>query len=536
MSKRRAFFLALLTVVIAWGSLAAVLASGTEPVLGLDLQGGFSVTLTSPEGTDREVLDKAVEIMRRRIEALGSVQEPEISVSGDRNVLVQLPGVTDRTRALNAVGSTGQLSFRQVLEIGSAPGVSPIFDNAALAQSIDDVTATDDGATITADPESDESTTTTTSTTVPIVVPAGVDPGTGITIEDDPLQEAWLVEDTTGFVYHIGPALVLGADITGASAGFSGGATQAGGTQGYIVDPDFTSEGSTKFEDASKALAAFPVGSPQRAFAIVLDGNVVSAPQVAAGITPEEGLDAGSVIITVGSGEDQAAEAEDLATVLRYGALPVTFERLREESVSATLGDDSLRAGLVAGLGGLILVAIAMVVYYRALGLVTVVGLSVFGSILVVLFALLGEFQGLTLTLAGVAGIIVSIGITSDSYIVYFERIKEEVRKGRTLRSAVDHAFGRAFRTILTADTVSFSGAVLLWLIAIGPVRGFAIALGLATVTDVVVAYFYTRPATAFLVRTRLGEGGTFSVRGAVGHHGTELADAETEAEAEAMA
>jgi preprotein translocase subunit SecD len=448
-------------------------------------------------------------------------------VSGDRNVLVQLPGVTDRTRALNAVGSTGQLSFRQVLEIGSAPGVSPILENAA-------VTATDDGATITADPESDESAATTTeattTTTVPIVVPAGVDPSTGITIEDDPLQEAWLVEDTTGFVYHVGPALVLGADITGASAGFSGGATQTGGTQGYIVDPDFTSEGSAKFEDASKALAAFPVGSPQRAFAIVLDGNVVSAPQVAAGVTPEEGLDAGSVIITVGSGEDQATEAEDLATVLRYGALPVTFERLREESVSATLGDDSLRAGLVAGLGGLILVAIAMVVYYRALGLVTVVGLSVFGSILVVIFSLLGEFQGLTLTLAGVAGIIVSIGITSDSYIVYFERIKEEVRKGRTLRSAVDHAFGRAFRTILTADTVSFTGAVLLWLIAIGPVRGFAIALGLATVTDVVVAYFYTRPATAFLVRTRLGEGGAFSIRGAVGHHGPEPAEAEAEA------
>lgn len=532
MSKRRAFLLALLTVVIAWGSLAAVLTTGTEPVLGLDLQGGFSVTLTSPEGTEADVLDKAVEIMRRRIEALGSVQEPEISVSGDRNILVQLPGVTDRTRALNAVGSTGQLSFRQVLEIGSLPGVSPILENAALSAPPDDadVTATDDGATITAESGEDGeegSTTTAPTTTVPIVVPAGVDPTTGITITDDPLAEAWLLEDSSGFVYHVGPALVLGSDITGASSGFSGGATAQGGSQGYIVDPDFTSEGSAKFEAATKELAVFPVGSPQRAFAIVLDGNVVSAPQVAAGVTSDEGLDAGSVVITVGSGEDQAAEAEDLATVLRYGALPVTFERLREESVSATLGDDSLRAGLVAGIGGLILVAIAMMAYYRALGLVTVVGLSVFGSVLVVLFSLLGELQGLTLTLAGVAGLIVSIGITSDSYIVYFERIKEEVRKGRTLRSAVDHAFSRAFRTILTADAVSFAGAILLWLIAIGPVRGFAIALGLATITDVVVAYFYTRPATAYLVRTRLGDGGALSVRGAVGHHGPETAEAE---------
>ncbi|MDH3470804.1 MAG: protein translocase subunit SecD [Acidimicrobiia bacterium] len=540
MSKRRAFLIALITLAIAWGSLGAVLATGVQPVLGLDLQGGFSVVLTAPEGTAQEVLDKAVEIMRRRIEALGSVQEPEIALSGDRNIVVQLPGVQDRERALDAIGTIGQLSFRQVFQIGSAPGLSPAVEQALFQQQLDAAaSATDDAASATTDTvptdtvAAGETTTTvststtiaptttipTTTTTLPLVLPAGVDPNTGLTIDDDPEADfAYLLEPSTGIVYQVGPALVLGADITDATAGFLGG-SGGGGAGQWVVDPDFTDEGATKFEEATKVLAGFAVGTPQRQFAIVLDGEVVSAPQVAQGVTPEEGLDAGAVNITIGFGQgDPQAEAEDLATVLRYGALPALFERSRVESVSATLGDDSLRAGLLAGAGGLALVALAMILYYRALGLITVVGLTVFGSLLLVTFSLLGETQGLTLTLAGVAGIIVSVGITSDSYIVYFERVKDEVRRGRTLRSAVDHAFARSFRTILTADAVSLAGAGLLWLLAIGPVRGFAIALGLATITDVIVAYFFTRPAAAWLVRTRLGDGGRLSVRGAVGH------------------
>jgi preprotein translocase subunit SecD len=171
----------------------------------------------------------------------------------------------------------------------------------------------------------------------------------------------------------------------------------------------------------------------------------------------------------------------------------------------------------VAGIAGLALVALAMLFYYRALGLVNVVGLTVFGSIMFIVFSVLGEAQGLTLTLAGVAGIIVSIGITSDSYIVYFERIKEEVHQGRSLRGAIDHAFQRSFRTILTADFVSLLGAFLLFWLAIGSVKGFALALGIATVTDVVVAYFYTRPAVALLAHTGFGEGGRASIRGATG-------------------
>jgi len=163
------------------------------------------------------------------------------------------------------------------------------------------------------------------------------------------------------------------------------------------------------------------------------------------------------------------------------------------------------------------LVTVLIVLYYRALGLVHLLGLTVFGSLVLVVFSLLGEFQGVTLTLAGVAGLIVAVGITTDSYVVYFERIKEEVQRGHSLRAGIDHAFGRAFRTMVTADTVSLAASVLLFLLAVGSVKGFALALGIATVTDLVVTYFYTRPAVALLGLTPLGEGGWFSIRGATG-------------------
>jgi preprotein translocase subunit SecD len=474
-------------LLVAFGGLAAVFALGLLPRLGLDLKGGASVILTAPEGTDAEVLEKAVDIMRSRIEGLGGVQEPEIAIAGDRNVIVQLPGITDRERALDAVGTTGQLSFRPVLEIGSLPGVSPLLEPAGGA---------------------DDSTTSTT-------FPGGVDPETGLTVEDDPAEEAWLpaegVGATPGPVYHVGPALVLGSDLTDARAVFE----QGSGFGRWVVSLELTDQGGRAFQEATKQLAGFPVTDPRRQFAIVLDGAVISAPQMDPDIDPNVGIAGGRAVITLGGGGE--AEARDLAVVLRYGALPVSFERSEVRTVSATLGTDSLQAGLVAGLGGLVLVAIYVLAYYRALGLVSLVGLTVFSSLVVVIFGLLGATQGVTLTLAGVAGLIVSVGITADSYIVYFERIKDEVRNGRTLRSAVREGFSRAFRTILTADTVSLLAALLLWWLAVGPVRGFAMALGLATLVDVVVAYFFTRPAVALLAGSSLGEGGPASMRGALG-------------------
>ena len=242
-----------------------------------------------------------------------------------------------------------------------------------------------------------------------------------------------------------------------------------------------------------------------------------SAPSIAADVAPGEGLDPNSVVITVGGGDNAQQESESLAALLRYGALPTTFERERVESVSASLGEDSLRAGLIAGMVGLMMVAIYLLIYYRALGIVSIVGLSVFGSYLVGAIILLGEINGTTLTLAGVTGVVVSIGITSDSYIVYFERTKEEFRHGRGLRAAISHAFESAFSTILKGDFVTFLAAVLLYALAVGQVKGFALTLGLATVIDVLVAYFYTRPATYLLGRGPLAEGGAFTVTGAMG-------------------
>lgn len=488
MTRRKAWITLIVTVAIAWGSLATMLAVGWAPKLGLDLQGGFAVTLVAPDGTDEDTLNTAADIMRRRIENLGGVQEPEVAVvsgaSGEAAIIVQLPGVDDRERALQAVGTTGELSFRAV-----------------LGQSVESPFLTD--------PTGDH--------------PDGLDPVTGLTIEDDinfrsylSDQEEFLVYDVDGIVVDTGAGTVefpTGTDITDATAQFS--STGFGGQ--WVVVPEFTEEGGEKFREATGYLATFPPGSPQRQLAIVVDGVVFSAPGVADDVAPGEGLDPNAVIITVGDAETAQLESENLAAILRYGALPTTFERERVESISASLGADSLRAGLIAGLVGLTLVAAYLLMYYRSLGIISIVGLTVFGSFLLGILILLGETQGTTLTLAGVTGVIVSIGITSDSYIVYFERIKEDFRHGRSLSSAISHGFSGAYRTILTGDTVTFLGAILLFMLAIGQVKGFALTLGIATVIDVFVAYFYTRPAAFLMGRGPLGQGGTFSIRGAMG-------------------
>ncbi|KAA3641851.1 MAG: protein translocase subunit SecD [Armatimonadetes bacterium] len=484
MNKRRAIVTLLITVGIAWGSLATMLAIGWAPKLGLDLQGGFAVTLVAPEGTEASTLDTAAEIMRRRIENLGGVQEPEIAVVGDRAIVVQLPGVTDRDRALQAVGTTGELSFRPVNgEYLTSPAIE--------------------------DPDGDH--------------PDGLDPVTGVTLVDDVTMRAYLYDQNEIFVYDVNGAFLTGADITDAQVQFS----QSGVSGQWVVVPEFTAEGGEKFREATKVLASYPPGDPRRQLAIVVDGVVFSAPAVAEDVNPAEGLDPNSVVITVGTSGEAQQEAEDLAAILRYGALPTTFERERFESVSATLGEESLKAGLIAGLVGLLLVAGYMLIYYRSLGIVSFIGLTVFGSLLISVIILLGETQGTTLTLAGVTGVIVSIGITLDSYIVYFERIKEEYRKGRGLRPSISHAFESAYRTILTGDTVTLLGAVLLYMLAIGQVKGFALTLGIATVIDIFVAYFYTRPMTYLVGRGPLGDGGVFSVKGAMGKGDIEPSDVE---------
>jgi len=533
---RRTLIQLFLVFAISWGGAAWVAAEERWPKLGLDLAGGTDVLLRAPDGTDPALVDSAVEIMRRRIEAIGGVQEPTIQVVGGNSVSVQLPGVTDRERALEAVGKTGRLSFRPVLDVvfippeGSEPtttiaattttaagtstttGVTttslPAVSTTAGPTTIAPSTTIPPTTTVPGTTTTAPATTTAPTTTTPIpttVPPEPTDPDL-----DDPTQEAILTGSVLaeGFYYRLGPAEVEGRDISEAEPAVNPSNLT------WDVSLIFKSDAADRFQELTKRLATYPTDSLQRTLAIVLDGEIVSAPGIAADVSPVEGIAGGRASITTRGTKDQASA---LASLLRYGALPVLFEQDQVTSVSASLGSDALRAGIFAGIGGLALVAVALILYYRVLGLVAVLGLSVFSTILLSIYSWLGNSEGLSLTLAGVAGLIVAIGITSDSYVVYFERIKEEARRGRGLRGSVEEGFRRAFRTILTADAVSLLAAGLLWALAVGPVRGFALALGIATMVDIVVAYLYTRPATALLARTRLGEGGRFSIRGAAG-------------------
>jgi protein-export membrane protein SecD len=443
----------LLIAAFAWGGIAWALSAGVTPALGLDLQGGISVILSAPPETPRDQLEQAVNVMRNRIEDAG-VAEPEISIQGDNAVLVQLPGVTDTEAALEIIGQTGQLSFRPVLEV--APP--------------DEVTLSD---------------------------------------EDRPDAESWL-PGPGGLAYRVGPSELVGSLIAEAVA-----APQPDGSAG--VNLSFDDQGAVLFAELTAEAAAFPFGDPRREIAIVLDAEVINAPPVAADVSPSTGIAGGQAVITLGTGAEAREESEDLAVILRYGALPVELERQSLQQVSATLGEEALRTGVLAGLVGLGVVALLLVAYYRSLGLVAVVGLTIFGSLLLLVFSVLGQGIGLTLTLAGVTGIIVAIGITSDSYIVYFERLKEQVRLGVDTEEAAPIAFKKAFRTILTADFVSLTGAFLLWVLAIGPVKGFAISLGIATIIDVIVARLYTVHAVAIVSGTGLGRSGFLSIPSAAG-------------------
>lgn len=493
---RRPWLGIIVILAIAWGGLAALVISGTTPKLGLDLQGGISVVLTAPDGTETDQLEVAADIILRRIEEIGGVQEPDIVPSGGTalsppNLLVQLPGVTDEQRALDAVGRTGALSFRPVL--GATPGPDGPLANGGSVPA-EDLT-----------PDAYQRCYELNGGSMPQNTEPNVDPDTGLTTADDPSVETYLPYQ--GQVLHLGPAIVEGTQVSNAIANFQ---------DGWLVQLDFNGEGGDGFACMTGEATAYPQLDPRRQIAIVLDGEVQTAPPVAASVGPE-GITGGSGVITIGNDQNAEQEARDLAVVLRYGSLPVSFTLSDVSQVSGTLGADSLQIGLISGVAGLVLVAIFLLAFYRSLGLVAIVGLTVFGSLLVSVYSLFGRAAGLTLTLAGVTGVIVSVGITADSYIVFFERIKDEVRRGSTVVDASLDGFKGAFRTILTADTVSLLAAGLLYALAVGPVKGFALSLGVATLIDIVVARVFTRRAAYLVARSKLGDKGWFSIAGAAG-------------------
>ena len=448
--------------IISASLFALVYIQELTPKLGLDLQGGISVILTADDDTDQELIEQAVEIMRTRIEAFGDVQEPEIAISGENSVLVQLPGVTDQERAIEALGTTGLLTFRPVLDSSLTTGYSPALSLEVNPDDPEDVsTKIKEGVT-------------------------GVDEVIGISIKDNPEFESYILSVSGGYpvIYQLGPAELTGNDISDAIAVFP--------ENEWIVSLEFKEDSAQLFTELTKKLAS--QNGEQRKLAIVLDGEVVSAPGVAFDVDPSVGITGGTAAISMGNA-DGGESANNLAIILRYGALPVSFERSSIEKVSATLGEDTLNLGLQAGLVGLVIVSMYLILYYRTLGLVAILGLSSFGLLFYSVITLLGEYQGFTLTLSGIAGIIVSIGLAADSYIVTFEKFKDEIKIGRSFQFAAEKASQDAWKTILTADFVSLSAALLLYVLAIGPIRGFALALGVATVFDLIFTRIYTRNA-----------------------------------------
>lgn len=484
-------------VVLAVGLLSATILAGNTPLLGLDLSGGAEVVLEpvadtgiSDENLDA-ALDQAASIIRSRVDSIG-VAEPDITVQG-RRIVVQLPGIDDQQRALELVGQTAELRFRPVIDLVSAD----LVDTTAREE---DEAAVPEGGGQTGD----ESAYFGPFDCDPNPVPTADAPTRAELLEgelSDPLEHeacdfVILEGDVGGEPFHwlLGPTMLTGSSLEDAGTGFSG--------VEYVVNTTFQGgeEGIDKFNHAASAcFNQVPDICPSGRLAIVLDGVVVSAPNVNA---PRFDRDRVQI-----SGGFNQREASDLATVLRYGALPVRFQDPAEAGfvrvVSATLGRDSLRAGVVAGIIGFSIAALYIMAYYRLLGVAAIASLLVSGSLLYTIVTFLSETRGLALTLAGVTGLIVSVGTSLDSNVVYFEHLKETVANGRTLRSAVDRSFPVAFRTIFWANLASLIGAVILYFLTEGSVRGFALMLGLASILDLVATYFFLRPAVRLMARSK---------------------------------
>lgn len=519
---------ALAVILIAVAGAVYTVVAGNQPLLGLDLQGGVSVVLQPTGEASDEALDQSVEIIRSRVDSLG-VAEPEISRQGN-TIVVDLPGVEEQQRALELVGRTAELRFRPVLfEVGPSFELETIDGDEAETDDVDDgdadadagdeessmagsvgrfaplVVTQTDGTDDEADPAAD------TAEDVPddeIVIPeldpeqqSIVDvcsqPGT-TEPEDDIAEQTVLLADENGFRFCLGPTLLTGETLETADVSL-------GPVGDWTVNPTFKpgAEGIDQFNaaaslcfsgDAQCPSTPSSVGdlNPGR-LAIVLDGEIVSAPVIQLPVFARSGIQI--------TGDFLEDEARDLASVLRFGALPVELETQQTRTVSATIGDDVLQAGVIAGLLGLALVAVYLLAYYRLAGLVALGGLLISALLLWAIIAWFGENLGLALTLAGVVGLIVSVGVSADSNIVYFENVKDAYRVGKTVPTSVERAYQSAISTIVKADAVSLIAAVLLYLLTVGAVRGFAFYLGLATLLDLFISWLFMRPALSFLAR-----------------------------------
>lgn len=436
--------------IIVVALVVGLFATGTKPKLGLDLSGGLSVILTAQGHVSAAKMDEAVIIIQNRVNRLG-VSGASVSRSGSDNISVDVPNAKDPAAILKLLGETAQLEFRQVQQswpVGTQPAT----------------------ATVTAYPPS-------------------------------LITQTVFYEDTgRQNVYQLSPVQGAGTANALTGQGIASAAAVIDTTNGgWNVNLSFKSSVVKAWSSFTGKLACLPSSSPTREIGIVLDGVVQSSPPVATNVTCGTGLT--NTQITGLNGE---TAAKNLALVLQSGALPVTLKKSNEDEISATLGRQSLDAGLIAGALGLALVLLYVAIYYRSLGLQTWLGLAAFAGLTYSLVVILGNTVGLSLSLAGIAGLIVSIGITTDSYVVFFERIKEEVHEAKTLRSSVDRGYKSALRTLFTADAITFFAAVILYIFAVSDVKGFAFTLGMATALDVFLFILLTYPLAAILCRTQV--------------------------------
>lgn len=487
--------------LIGFGSTTDENASFT-PKLALDLQGGTQVILSplllDGEKVTTEQLDQAVSIIRQRVDASG-VSESQVTTQGDTNIIVSIPGVPDEN-TLALIKASAKLEFRAVL-ITSAGTPTSVVDNA-------DVTKPDPSASPTPDenPASDKGAASPVDASDLNWITPEIQKQFDVLDCSTSFREPGQIDDPTiplvtcdrdGLSkFILGPVEIDGATISDASNGTVQSSTGAS-TNTWAVNLDFNEIGTSAFSAVTQRL--FPLEQPRNQFAITLDGFVITAPTTQAVITN------GSAQIT-GSFDKDTSKV--LADQLKYGSLPIGFEVQSQENISATLGQDQLTSGLLAGLIGLILVVIYSAFQYRGLAIVTVGSLLVAAVLVYLLIAFLSWRQGYRLSMAGVAGLIVAIGVTVDSFIVYFERVRDEIREGRNLEVAVENAWKRSIRTILASDGVSFIAAATLFILTVGNVRGFAFTLGLTTIVDLIVVALFTHPLLQLLARTKFFSSG----------------------------
>ena len=570
-SHKRRPVRALVTLTVAIVAACAALAIGhlakgvsPYPDLALDLKGGTQLILTPTPTSEgqraitEEDITQAISIIRNRIDASG-VSESEISSMGSSNIMVSIPG-TPSQEQLDLIRSSSQMNFRPVLRIGPAQGVlqnqqQPKVDNpqsgaqsgeqsgaqsgeqsgaqsgeqsgtgaADAAQSgvqstaLDEATARGaadaDGDGVLSDtpattPENASDLAWVTEQVMYDFLTLDCSASADVKRVEGPADKPYAACDESGQVkYILGPVAVPGSDLTTAAAAIARN-NNGQSTGQWIVSLQFNHDGTEKFKDTSTILYGYHDSDPQGAsyrgtpdrnsFAVVLDGTVITAPSMQA-IIPN-----GEAQI---SGNFTAQSATALANQLQFGSLPLNFEVESEQQISATIGTDHLTVGLWAALIGFLLVILYLIWQYRGLAIISAGSLVVASVITYLVITLLSWAMGYRLSLAGVAGLIMAIGVTTDSFIVYFERVRDEVRDGRPLRAAVEEGWDRAKRTILVSDAVNLVAAVVLYLLAVGGVQGFAFTLGITTVIDIAVIFLFTHPMMELLIRTRFfGEG-----------------------------